>query len=258
MADFTFIEDAEIREKAENANKIEVDELTISLTNAAKTQVDDAVKGLKAKNEEILGEKKTLQETVKKFDGIDLAVVKTATEFYEKNKDTEFLKDGTVEELIEKKTSTLTTDFETKIGEMTELLDKATKHGANYQTLFEAKVIDDGLRAEAIKQGVRPEAIEDVILRGRGIFSLDEAKLIEARKEDGSLATTEDKKVLNPKNWIEGLKDTSPHYWPGSKGAGADGSGGGHDSDITVKMNALLDKGDIPGYRALRDKQKKK
>ncbi len=257
MPDFTFIEDTDIRERVENAHKLEVDELTVNLTNSAKTQVDEAVSGLKTKNAEILGEKKTLQESLKKFDGINVDTVKTATDFYEKNKDAEFLKDGTVEELIEKKTSQLMSDHETVVTELSGKLTVAETHGTTYQTLFESKVIDDGLRAEAIKQGVRSEAVEDIILRGRGIFSLDDSKQIEARDNEGKLSVTEDKKVLNPKNWIEGLKDTSPHYWPGSEGAGAEGGLGGNDSDHTTKLAELAAKGDMKGYRVLRDKHNK-
>jgi hypothetical protein len=184
-------------------------------------------------------------------------VVKEATEFYKKNKDAEFLKDGTVDELIEKKTSQLLSDHEIAVTELTDKLTEAQKHGTNYQSLFESKVIDDGLREEAIKQGVRPEAINDVILRGKGIFSLDESKQIEARDSEGKLAITEDKKVLNTKNWIEGLKVTSPHYWPGSEGAGAFG-GQGNNDDYYTRLQAYADAGDMVGYRKFRDAKKKK
>jgi hypothetical protein len=255
---FKFIEDADLREKAESAHKIEVDSLTVNLTNASKTAVEEAVTGLKTKNAEILDEKKVLSESMKKFEGIDLDAVKVATDFYTKNKDTEFLKDGTVEELIEKKTSQLTSDFETKIGELTGKLTTATDHGATYQSLFESKVIDDGVRAAAIKAGMLDTAVDDAILRGRSVFSLDENKQIEARDAEGKLAVTDDKKVLNTANWIEGLKITSPHYWPGSTGAGATGTGAGPASDLTTKLNELAQAGKMDEYRALRDKHKKK
>lgn len=254
MPDFDFIEDKGLREKVENAHKLEVDELTVNLTNASKTAVEDAVSGLKTKNTEILGEKKTLQEQLKTFEGIDPKKAKDAMEFHEKNKDAKFLEDGTVEELIEKKTSQLTSDHETVVTELTTKLGEAQAHGQNYQTLFESKVIDDGLKEEAIKQGIRPEALNDVVMRGRGVFSLDESKQIEARDSEGKLAVTEDKKVLTPKNWITGLKETSPHYWPNSESAGAHGGPGGADSDYTAKLADLAAKGDNAGYRALRDK----
>lgn len=258
MPKFDFIEDADLREKAENAHKLEVDELTINLTNSAKSQVEEAVTGLKTKNQQILDEKKALQENLKKFEGYDPKIVKEATEFYTKNKDAEFLKDGTVDELIEKKVSQLTSDFETQIAELNENLGKTKTTAQTYQQLFEGKTIDDGIRAEAIKAGMLPTAVEDAVLRGRSIFSLDENKQIEARDSDGKLAVTEDKKVLTTKNWVEGLKETSPHYWPQSKGAGAFGGAGGSDSDFQAKLAALADSGDVKGYRKLRDSKKKK
>ena len=251
---FEFIEDADIREKAENAHKITVDQLTVDLTNSTKSQVEEAVTGLKAKNTEILTEKKTLQENLKKFEGYDPKAIKEATEFYEKNKDAEFLKDGTVEELIEKKTSQLTSDFEIQINELNTNLQNAQKHGMTYQSLFESKVIDDGIREEALKSGMIPSAVEDAILRGRSIFSLDENKVIEARDSEGKLAVTEDKKVLNTKNWIESLRKTSPHYWPQSKGAGAFG-GSSDMSDVMARKIAAAESGDVNAYRRLRAKK---
>lgn len=258
MPKFDFIEDADVREKAENAHKIEVDQLTIDLTNNAKTQVEEAVGGLKTKNAELLDEKKAVDNKLKLFEGYDLKVVKEATDFYAKNKDAEFLKDGTVDELIEKKTSQLTSDFETQIVELNTNLTEAKTHGQTYQGLFEGKTIDDGVRAEAIKSGMLPTAVEDAVLRGRGIFSLDASKQIEARDSEGKLAVTEDKKVLTTKNWVEGLKTTSPHYWPNSEGAGAFGGQGGPEGDYLEKLDAAAKSGDAGAYRKLRDTKKKK
>jgi len=253
---FKFIEDADLRAKVENAHKIETDQLTINLTNSAKQQVDEAVTGLKTKNAEILDEKKVLQTSLSAFEGFKPEDVKIASDFYAKNKDAEFLKDGTVEELIEKKTSQLTSDFEAQIGELNVNLTEAKTHGATYQGLFESKVIDDGVRDEAVKSGMLPTAIEDAVLRGRSVFSLDDAKLIEARDAEGKLALTEDKKVLTTQNWIEGLKDTSPHYWPPSEGAGAFGGKGGGETDAFAKRVAAAESGDVDAYRRNRDGKK--
>jgi len=258
MPDFTFIEDKDMREKVENLVKIEVDDLTINLTNKAKEDQEESEKGLKLKTTELLSEKKTLGESLKLFEGIDPKLAKDALEFHEKNKDAEFLKDGTIDDLIEKKTSTLKSDHEAAMGELQGKFDTASGTGKLYQGLYEAKVIDDGIRAEAIKSGIRPEAVDDVLLRGRSVFSLDEAKNIEARDSEGKLAKTSDDKVLTTKNWIDGLKETSPHYWPDSESAGALGGTPGSDSDYTAKLAAAADRGDQKEYRRLRDLKNKK
>jgi len=256
MPDFTFIEDSDVREKVENMHQIEIDELTVNLNNKAKSDREESETGLKAKNVEILNEKKTLQEAVKLFEGIDPEIAKEAIEFHEKNKDAEFLKDGTIEDLIEKKTSTLKSDHEAAMGELTDKFDAASVNSNLYQGLYESKVIDDGIRAEAIKSGIRPEAVEDVLMRGRSVFSLDDKKQIEARDDEGKLAKTKDDKVLTTKNWVEGLKETSPHYWPNSEGAGAHGGDPGSESDYTAKLKAAADKGDMTEYRRLRKLKK--
>lgn len=251
---FDFIEDAEVKAKVEEEHKLEIDNITVTLKAEHKTAMEAEVSGLKTKNEELLGEKKTLSETLKTFDGIDVDVAKTAIEFHEKNKDAKFLEDGSVDELIEKKTSDLRTAHDTEKNELTTNLTDQTARADKYQTLFESKVIDDGLRAEAVKQGVLPAALEDIILRGRTVFSLGEKQEIEARDSEGKLAQTEDKKILSPKNWIEGLKKTSPHYWPNSVSADADG-GSGSSSDIDIQMQAAAEAGDSKLYRKLRDKK---
>ena len=42
MVDFSFIEDPDLREKAENAAKIKIDQLTVDLSNSAKSQIEEA------------------------------------------------------------------------------------------------------------------------------------------------------------------------------------------------------------------------
>lgn len=256
MPDFDFIEDKDVREKVENAHKLEVDELTVNLKNANKVAIEDAVSGLKTKNSEILDEKKTLQEAAKLFEGIEAEAAKEALEFYEKNKDAEFLKDGKLEDLLEKKTSALKSDHETVMTELNGKFEEASTQGNMYRSLYETKVIDDALRQAAIDAKVRPEALSDIIMRGRGVFSLDEKKQVEARDSEGKLAKTSDDKVLTTKNWVEDLKATSPHYWPNSEGAGAHGGDPGNAGDYTAKLQAAASSGDMVEYRRLRAAKK--
>jgi len=257
MPDFKFIEDKAIREKVEDMHKLEVDELTVNLNNKAKKQVDDAVAGLKTKNSDILNEKKTLQESLKSFEGIDPILAKDALKFHEENKDAQFMKDGKLEDLIEQKTSVLKSDHEAEMTELLGKFDTTSKSEVKFKSLYESKVIEDGLREAAMEAKVRGEALSDVILRGRTIFTLDEKNLIEARDSEGKLAKTQEgDKVLTPKNWIEELKLTSPHYWPGSKGANAPGGSFGNDSDYDQKLADAADKGDMTAYRKLRDGKK--
>lgn len=256
MSKFDFIADEEVRAKVIDLHKLELDEISVNHTNDLKVKLEEAVLGLKTKNSEILNEKKILQDSLKVFEGIDVKKAKEALKFHEENKDVEFLKDGKLEDLIERKTSTLKSDHETVMKELSNKFEAASTQGSLYKTLYESKVIEDALRDEAIIAKVRPEALVDIILRGRGVFSLDEKKQVEARDSEGKLAKTTDDKVLTVKNWIEELKASSPHYWPGSEGAGAHGGTPGSTDDYTAKLADAARKGNMDLYRKLRAKGK--
>jgi len=248
---FDWIEDEEVRAKA----IAEHEKAMKGITDGIDAKIEEAVTGLKSKNTELLDEKKKIAETLKHFDNIDADKARDALQFLEENADAQLLKDGKIEELLEKRTSKLTSDHEARLLELaTELTDSQTK-GNNFENLYKNKMIEDSLREAAVGGKVRAEAISDILLRGRDIFSLAEDGSVEARGADGKLLKTGDEKVLTPTNYIEGLKKTSPHYWPISEGAGATGGASGSDGDMTAALNRAAGKGDMTEYRRLRAKQ---
>jgi hypothetical protein len=110
--------------------------------------------------------------------------------------------------------------------------------------------------------GTLPGAIDDIIRRGLDIYTVGEDDALESRDKDGNLRKTEDgKNLLTADVWINELKESenSSHYFPGSQGAGAGGSGGqGHkQSDIDAAMDKAADAGDMVTYRRLRAEKKK-
>lgn len=248
---FEFITDEEQREQAIAIHTNAINELN----DANKLKLDEEVSGLKSKVAEILDEKKQFEKKLKEFEGFDMESAKEAMDFLQNNKDAQLIKDGKVEELIQKRTSQLVSDHETKMIEMTSIIKEAQQKGDLYEQLYNTKMVDDGLREAAVEAKIRPEAILDVLLHGRAIFQLAEDGSLEARDKDGKLRKTADDKVLTTKNWIEGLKKTAPHYWPMSEGTGA--IGGFNDGDAVE--NAVTDaaeKGDMTSFRRLRKKQR--
>lgn len=247
---FDFIEDPKLRESVEAAHKKAMEEAA----DKHKLALDEAVSGLKSKNAELLDEKKQVQNKLKEFEDFDMDAAKEAMEFLQNNKDAQMIKDGKVNELIDKKTSQLRSDHEAEVGELKANLTTAQEHGRRYELLYNGKMIDDSLREAAISAKVRPEAITDVLLHGRNIFTLADDGSLEARDSSGKLRKTDDDKVLTPTNWIDSLKQKSPHYWPDSEGAGAR-SGGQNPTDLAAQMARAAEKGDHAEYRRLRAKQ---
>jgi hypothetical protein len=251
--DFEFITDDDQRTQAIEAYNSSIAEIN----DQHKLVLDEEVSGLKSKNAELLDEKKKADAKLKEFDNYDFDAANEAMAFLENNKDAKLIKDGKVDELIEKKTSALQSDHEAVVGELNSKLKEVVAHGEKYETLYRTKMVEDALREAAVGAKVRPEAITDVLLHGRNIFSLADDGSVEARGKDGKLLKTDDDKVLTTSNWIDSLKRTSPHYWPGSKGAGAEGGGEGGGDDLTAAIQRAAAAGNHAEYRRLRKKQQK-
>jgi DNA-directed RNA polymerase subunit F len=251
--DFDFIEDEEVRAKAIEAHKASMDQVMISIDE----KIEEATSGLKQKNDELLNEKKQIQKTLKNFENIDPEKAREALNFLDNNDDAQMIKDGKIGELIDKRTSQMRSDHEAAILELSNNFEESKSTASQYKGLYESKMIDDAIREAAIGAKVRPEAITDILLRGRSVFSLNEKGDVESRTKDGHLRKTIDDKILTTVNWIEGLKKDAPHYWPGSDGVGANGGHLGDMSDIDRAINQASASGNQAEFRRLRDKKKK-
>lgn len=249
--EFEFITDEDQRAQAVEAYNNSI----TSLKDEHKLALDEEVNGLKSSKAEILDEKKALDKKLKEFESYDFDAANEAISFLENNKDAQLIKDGKTDELIEKKLSQLTSDHETTLGELKGELSTAQQHGQLYESLYKTKMVEDSLREAAVGAKVRPEAVTDILLHGRNVFALADDGSVEARDTEGKLRKTVDDKVLTPTNWIEGLKKSSPHYWPDSVGAGATGMGAGDEGDLTAALNKAASSGNMTEYRRIRKKQ---
>lgn len=222
------------------------------------TEYEESITGLKTKNDELLNEKKAIQERLKSFDGIDDAVAaQEALKFVRENEQARLIQEGKFEELIEKRVSQVKSDAMAKIEELNNKYGAVSQEAVTYKQKYQTKIIEDELRNAAIEAGVRPEALSDVLLRGTMEFALSEdGTSVEARDAKGQLRKNKDGIVLIPSVWLEGLKNTAPHYWPGSDSAKLSGKSSSS-SDVLAQMQELLAKGNVDGYRKLRDQLKK-
>lgn len=251
--DFTFIEDADLRAQAEEGNKAELKELNEGID----TKISDAIAGLKNKNEELLGEKKLVQEKLATFKDItDPEKALEALTFINENEEAQMIKDGRFNELMDKRTSQMKIDHDTAVTDLADKLIEMTDGKGKYKGLYQTKMLDDAMRAVAIKAGVLPGAIDDVLLRAKSVFTLGTDGTVEARTTDNKLLKNEDGNVVTPTVWVEGLKVGSQHYWPSSEGAGAVGGNITGDADTTERLATLSKAGKMAEYRVLRNKMR--
>ncbi len=85
-------------------------------------------------------------------------------------------------------------------------------------------MLGDAIRSAALKTGALPGAADDIILRAKGVFTLnDEGEAVAVDKDGSALLGKDGKTPLTPHEWAESLKDVAPHLWPQAEGTNAGG-----------------------------------
>jgi hypothetical protein len=84
-------------------------------------------------------------------------------------------------------------------------------------------LIDSEVKGAAVKGAVMPTALDDVMLRARTVFKLQDGA-VQAFDDRGNLMYDKDGTTpLGIEAWVKSLKKTAPHLFEGNSGAGASG-----------------------------------
>ena len=139
--------------------------------------------------------------------------------------------EGNFEELLEKKTEKLRLNYDEKLENSRKELDDALSKFSSLEKRYHNEKIHNVLRKVAEESGVIPSAIDDVLHRASGIFSIGEDGNIESRDNEGNLRKV-GKQQLTPEVFVNKLKETAEHLWPVSEGASASGGSKNNGSGI--------------------------
>lgn len=206
----------------------------IDLTNPdVKKLVDDAVTaataGLRENKDAILTEKR---ETKAELDALrttwgdlDPEMVKAVMSRMANDEETRLIGEGKVDEVIDRRTSKMRADFDNKVEALAKKLGESELMSQGLTAKISELIVGRGVRDAALKLGVQPAALEDIEMRARGTFSVSDTFEIEARDADDAIIIGKDGKGnLQPSEWLEGMRENSPHWWPPSNGGGAGGA----------------------------------
>lgn len=189
--------------------------------------VEAAVAGLKAKNSELLGNLREAKDQLKQFDGIDPNAVRDILKRFADDEEAGLIKAGKIDEVLNKRTERMKADYEKKLTDAMKAAEQASKRAQ----AFQGRVLDDSIRAAAAKAGLHQHAIDDALFRARSMFALDENGQAVQLGDDGKPVLGKDgKSPFTPLEWLEGMKDKAPHWFPAAasgSGAGNGGGGGG-------------------------------
>lgn len=112
---------------------------------------------------------------------------------------------------------------QTMKAEMQATIDQLTGSNTGMLRQLETLMIDNTVRAAATKSGVRPEAVDDVLLRAKTMFKIKDGQVV-STDEKGEIRYGKDGTTpLGIEEWAGSLKSNAPHLFLGSNGGGAGG-----------------------------------
>lgn len=189
----------------------------------------------KAKLEEFRTNNTTIMkerdELKTRYNGIDPEEYKTLKERKDLLDQGKLVSAEGVDAAVKKRVEAMTTDHQ-------KALDGIAQRAAAAERKVAEFMIDGELLKAGAEAGLRTTATQDLILRGRAIFSMQEGKLV-AIGPDGQPLYGANAETLTPREYVENLTKQAPHLFDASTGTGAGGK-----TDKTASIG-----GDNP-YRA--------
>lgn len=208
--------------------------------------VEAAVGGLKKTNEALKGEKTQIKEQYESLNGLieslggvetlkglgSADTVKQILEMrqrFEKEESGKLLTEGKYDEWFDKRFQGARKDYENQIAEVAKARDEANAKAEGYLGSYRKKILETEVASAAAASGIEPGALIDVQLRAQNMFSFDqEREALVLRDQDGGVVFGKDgKSPKSIREWLDDQKEVSRHWWPASKGGGAEGSGRG-------------------------------
>lgn len=199
----------------------------------------------RANNTNLMKEKEQLRhelENVKDEYGLPPEEVKKLRETLDSYKDKKVLDDEGIEALLEKRLAQLKADNSQELKAREKKIDELSKDREHWASKYQRTVIERELRDAALSTGVRPTALQDVVLRGSSMWHLNDDGRIIAKDGQGDMMYGADSvSLLTPKEWMESsLRESAPHFFEASGGGGATGGGGGGAARITIRAKSDL------------------
>lgn len=227
-----------------------------------KSLIDNAVKeatsGLAKNRDEVLAEKKQLQEQFQQLQeqwkGLDPEQVRTIMQRLEGDEETKLLAEGKTDEVIERRTQRLKADYEKQIQSASEKAQTLEQAVTERDERIKGLMIEGSLRQAASELGVVPSAVEDALTRAKTVFNFDEEGNLVATENGTTMYGKDGKTPISPAEWLETMKEKAPHWFPAPSGGGASGGGRGRGGAMTIARSQARD---AVAYRTAKERADK-
>lgn len=160
-----------------------------------------------------------LQQQLDKLKDVDPVKYRELTELQRKLQEKELIEKGEVEKVVDLRTQAMREDLTNKLTTSQTALEKA-------QNMLNTLLIDNVIKSAAIKNGVVPEAVDDVVLRAKAVYTVVDG-VPTPKDAAGQVIFGKDGKTPMPvEEWLVGLKGSAKHLFIGNSGSGAGGGNG--------------------------------
>lgn len=182
-----------------------------------------------------------LMKQLEAFKGVDPSKIHDLLETERKVAEKKLIDAGDIDGLVNSRVNTMRTEYEGKLSTLTKQYEVANRQ-------LETLLVDNEVRAWAAKVGVAPTAVDDVLLRAKTVFRVEDGKPVAKDAQGNVIYGRDGVNTLSVGDWIGGLKDNAPHLFMQPTGSGATnqrpGTGGGNAPKTAVsKISAGLQSG---------------
>jgi hypothetical protein len=178
-----------------------------------------------SEKEQMLKNMGDLEMTLKNYEGLDPVEAREALEKMRSINEKKLVDAGKLDEVLEQRTQRMRSDFEGQIQALNRSLDEQKQTGGVYKEKLTKVVIDNSLQ-NAVGQvaTVRKGAMQDILSRGRSVWSLNEDGTPVPTGSDGKVMYGKDgKSMLSMEEWAQSLVDEASYLFEASKGGAAGG-----------------------------------
>lgn len=203
--------------------------------------VDRFTSGLRSALEKERSSRKEFEKKAKRgeeFGDLDPAEVKALYERFSNDERAKLIKDGKWDEALNIHTDKMRKDHQKQLDALKMQIEQADARAQRYVQ----RALESSLREAASKAGLHPYAIEDALLHGRNLFTIDEeGNAVQLDKDGDVIKGKNGKDAFSPLEWLESMRESKPHWFPASgSGSGAPASNSrGNSRGKTIKRSAF-------------------
>lgn len=217
---------------------------TLDVTGIPKPEDNSGLRtALQKERDNVKREKEANRALEEKFGDLDPVKARELMKKFENDDEMKLIASGKegIDKVIEMRTEKLRADHKKQL----EDAEKKTDGALEVAATFMDRVLDNHVRAAAGEAGVHKQAIDDVLLRARRVFSLnDEGNAVQFEKdsEEEIVLGKDGKTPYSVGEWLDTMKESAPHWFPAqNRGGGAGGNNKGKTGDAPTISRSEFD-----------------